>query len=116
MKVLHLTLKRQPFEVMVSGEKKTEFREPSKWIMSRLFDKEGKKKPYFAVCFKNGYSKDAPQFTALFEGSQLWGASSQILKYSNGLEVLVINNKTICINIGKIISTKNVNGLQPENK
>ena len=43
---LKLTLKKMPFEVMVTGEKKIEFRCPSKWIESRLFDKENSKRNY----------------------------------------------------------------------
>jgi hypothetical protein len=36
MKILHLTLSKLPFEVMATGEKTTEYRKPSKWILSVL--------------------------------------------------------------------------------
>ena len=44
MKTLYLTLKKKPFEVMKIGEKKSEYRENSKWMRSRLFNKDGTKK------------------------------------------------------------------------
>jgi hypothetical protein len=55
MKILKLTLQKQPFEVMVTGEKTSEFRRPSYWLMNRLVDKNGNKKHYDYVEFINGY-------------------------------------------------------------
>src|SRR6056300_1026422 len=62
-KILHLTLKKSWFELMVSGEKTTEFRKPSDWIKQRLVDKE-----YELVRFVNGYGSDKPFFVAKYLG------------------------------------------------
>jgi len=43
-KTLFLSLKKQPFDVMVTGEKKEEFRKNKNWIRSRLFDNQIMKK------------------------------------------------------------------------
>ena len=82
-----LTLKAQPYGVMVTGEKKEEFRLQSKWIESRLIDSvTGKDKQYDRVSFVNGYGKHRPSFTVSFKGYKL-EANGVHKKYSNGLEV-----------------------------
>ncbi len=53
--VLRLTLKRRWFDLIASGEKREEYRERGRWILSRLEGKE-----YAAVEFRNGYQPDAP--------------------------------------------------------
>lgn len=63
MKVLKLTLKRQPFELMLRGAKTVEFRKPSDWIKSRLCGKE-----YNLIEFTNGYGAHRPKFFAKYEG------------------------------------------------
>ena len=66
MNTLHLTLKKEPFEIMKIGEKKSEYRENSKWIRSRLFNKDGTKRKYDYVKFTNGYGKERPSFIVKF--------------------------------------------------
>jgi hypothetical protein len=68
VKTLHLTLHKAAFDVMVTGEKKLEFRTPSKWINSRLFNKDGTKKHYDYIKFTNGYGSDKPYFVCEFKG------------------------------------------------
>lgn len=55
---------------MVTGEKREEFRKPSKWMLSRMFNKnkDGSKsfKKYDLVKFVNGYGNDKPYFIAEF--------------------------------------------------
>jgi len=60
MNILHLSIKKEPFEVMVTGEKDIEVRKISTWIDSRLFNKNGSKKHYDLVKFTNGYGKSRP--------------------------------------------------------
>lgn len=55
MTTLHLTLKRKWFDQIVSGTKKTEFREIKPHWQTRL---EGK--TYDEIHFRNGYAADAP--------------------------------------------------------
>jgi hypothetical protein len=55
MRVLHLTLKKQWFDMIASGEKTEEYREIKPYWHVRL------NKDYDAVLFRNGYAKDAPK-------------------------------------------------------
>lgn len=57
MRVLHLTLKKKWFDLIASGEKKEEYREMKPYWHKRL------NKPYDSICFRNGYSKNAPRIT-----------------------------------------------------
>jgi hypothetical protein len=64
MKILHLTIKKQWFDKIASGEKKEEYREQKKYWQHR-FVKEGywmsqTCKEFDAVLFRNGYSKTSP--------------------------------------------------------
>lgn len=107
MKTLKLTLHKKAFEVMVTGEKKKEFREFSDWITSRLysFDKEGRKtaKSYDFVEFTNGYGRNMPRFTAKFLGFERRQWVHE--KYSNGL---VVDAEMLwVIFLGDIISIEN---------
>ena len=106
-KVLILTLHKLAFDVMVSGEKRMEYRENSKWIRSRLFDSNGMKRDYDFVLFKNGYSKMARSFKCFFFNSYI-SPHSKVVKYSNGLTVNVVGGETICIVLGKIVEKLNL--------
>lgn len=66
MKQLELTLKRQWFHMVASGEKREEYREPTNWILSRLNGKT-----YDTVRFRNGYSPDAPVCICEFKGCRM---------------------------------------------
>lgn len=71
---LHLTLKRKWFEMIVSGEKKEEYRVIKPYWESRL------NKSYSHVVFRNGYNKSAPKakfkLLSIIKGKGLpeWGA------------------------------------------
>jgi len=110
MKILHLTLNKMAFDIMVTGEKCHEYRKPSKWIISRLFNKDGSAKKFDLVKFTHGYGNDKPYFIALsgnIGGLHLGGIEHLILKYSNGLEVR-LDNGDIIIELGKIIERGNI--------
>lgn len=76
MRILHLTLKKQWFDMIASGEKKEEYREIKPYWETRLFGK----KEYDAIEFRNGYMKDAPRIRVelkeISEGLGIieWGA------------------------------------------
>lgn len=89
---LHLTLHLSAFEVMVTGEKRLEFRKPGKWINSRLFRKDGTKKQYDFIKFVNGYGDDKPYFICKYMGFEYEYGT---FLYSNGLEVEVSNDYAI---------------------
>ena len=101
MKILHLSLKKEPFEVMVTGEKKHEFRKNSRWINSRLYGKS-----YDVVKFVNGYGSDKPYFIAEYLGYDRVKYIHQHY-YSNGLVVTCFNGDFV-INLGKIIEKGNI--------
>lgn len=92
---LKLSINKQAFEVMVSGEKTEEFREQSKWIMSRL------KKNYEFVQFTNGYGNERPVFVAKYLGYEIGGVCKT---YSNGLSV---QGEKVIIKLGAIIEKRN---------
>ena len=100
---LKLTLKKKPFEVMVTGEKTIEYRCPSRWIESRLYDKDNNKREYDFIEFTNGYGYHRPFFKAIYNGFYIVDKVDK--KYSNGLEIY-LNKKTYCIKIGKIIRVR----------
>lgn len=107
MKTLHLTLKKKWFDMILSGEKKEEYREMKDYWYRRLtnlFDidkfKDYAAIKYDTITFKNGYSKDAPEivieYVSLSEGAgaKEWGAPTE---------------HVFILKLGKILSTKNIN-------
>jgi hypothetical protein len=107
-RVLYLSLKKQPFEVMVTGEKNEEFRKRSNWIMSRLYEKNGRQKHYNYVKFVNGYGNDKPYFICKYEG--VFECYMKVAKhsYSNGLVVEGIGKGDFIILCGNIVELGNV--------
>ncbi len=63
MNILHLTLKRKWFDMILSGEKKEEYREIKPYWRKRLL-----RKSFDAIHFRNGYAKDARCFTIALKG------------------------------------------------
>ena len=68
MRVLHLTLEKKWFDMILSGEKKEEYRE-----IKEYWDKRLDHKSYDVVSFRNGYKKDSPRMTVEFHGHG-WGS------------------------------------------
>ena len=101
MKTLHLTLKADPFNVMVTGEKAEEFREPTAWIESRIVGKQ-----YDQIKFVNGYGNDKPYFIC-----ENWGwlkvREDMTRRYTNGLS-LEIKKGSYVILLGDILETGNL--------
>lgn len=102
-RILHLTLSKMPFDVMVTGEKSTEYREPSKWILSRLQGKD-----YDLIKFVNGYGSDKPYFIAKFRGWEI-ETNPYSVDFSNGLKV-DSKKGTVKIYAGEIVERGNLNG------
>jgi hypothetical protein len=105
---LHLTLSKQPFEVMLTGEKKEEFRKGGDWIRSRLFDKIGKDKEYKYIKFVNGYGNDKPYFICEYKGFLECYMDVAERKYLNGLIVSDIGKGDFIIYLGDIIERGNL--------
>jgi len=104
MKILHLSLKKGPFEIMSKGDKKMEFRKRSKWIMSRLLNKDGSLRHYDVVQFVNGYSKDAPRFQVEYKGFE-YEDQVREYKYNKG-PVIKTSPGDIIIKLGAIVTEK----------
>lgn len=74
MKILHLTLKKKWFYMILNGMKKEEYREIKPYWEKRF------NKKYDAIQFRNGYNKSAPAFFIELKeiktgiGNMEWGA------------------------------------------
>lgn len=106
-KTLYLSLKKIPFNEMISGNKTEEFRKPSKWIKSRLFNKDGSEKNYDFIKFTNGYGNDKPYFIAQFDGVTII-KENQIIRYSSNLSVRIKTGDYMIL-LGDIIRKTNIN-------
>lgn len=109
-KTLHLTLKKNWFDMILSGEKKEEYREIKSYWMNRLMifpyvegviNPEQYIREFDTVTFKNGYAANAPEMEIelkrieIKEGNPDWGAEAGV--------------KYFVMSLGEILSTKNIN-------
>jgi hypothetical protein len=104
-KILHLTLNKQWFDLMIEGHKKQEFRDSSKWIETRLFHPDGRRKQYDYIKFTNGYGSKHAWFITEFKGFTKT-EFSVFKEYNSGVKLLVHPN-TYCILLGKIVKFGN---------
>lgn len=78
MKILHLVLKAQWYNLIEQGEKKEEYRDITPYYDKRLRNADGSFKHYDAVCFHYGYSSKTMTFEikdiVIGEGKPEWGA------------------------------------------
>ena len=72
---LHLIIKKQWFDLILSGEKTEEYRDIKPYWTKRFYSKK-----YHYICFRNGYASNSPQFTIELKsitpsiGRPEWGA------------------------------------------
>lgn len=101
VKTLHLTLKKKWFDMILSGEKKEEYREIKPYWFNRLqYPFSEKYRPYTHVKFKNGYSKSAPEMIVECLGIEKGKCKAD---WSYG----AIEDHFV-IKLGKILETKNL--------
>lgn len=113
MKILHLNLKKKWFDMILSGEKKEEYRAFKPYWNKRLgawyesYPQEngywdaGFREPYFdTIIFRNGYHKNARQMTIELTDYYLGEAVPEWSDNWKG-EVYVFL-------LGKILETKNI--------
>ncbi len=120
MKTLHLTLKKKWFDMILSGEKKEEYREIKKHWCKRLLCLIGLTPQFFSpgykadrisippeyfmafdtVTFTNGYAKNAPQIVVEFKGTSIGTAKPEWSDNWQG-EVFIIS-------LGEILETRNL--------
>lgn len=100
-KILHLTLKKKWFDMILSGQKKEEYREIKKYWTKRLYGGALDPIPeYDIIRFTNGYGKKCPtmdvEYISVYrgQGTQAWGAPAYQTVY--------------IISLGEIISTANI--------
>jgi len=103
MRILQLTLKKQWFDLIASGEKKFEYREYKKHWMSRLLCKQGIRN-YDEVRFTNGYGKDKPFIRVEFKGAAIIKGAH--CSPDNG-EPLNQEQKYFVIGLGKVLEVGN---------
>jgi len=95
MRILHLTLKKKWFDMILSGKKTEEYREVKPYWIKRLSSKS-----YDAIHFRNGYSAGSPAFTIeLLDISRSlgiveWGAPEGEVVYMLKLGKILENNPT----------------------
>lgn len=109
-KTLYLNVTQQAFDVMVTGEKKFEFRRPSPWITSRIFNKKGEHKLYDVVKVVAGYGNHRPYFIANFKGCFEYLSETMNVGYSNGL-TWKMRTGDIIIMLGEMLEVGNVDEL-----
>lgn len=77
---LHLTLKKEWFDLIASGEKKEEYREIKSYWLKRFTDQGSSFRHWDIVAFRNGYAKESPIIYCVFKGIEIgtgnpkWGA------------------------------------------
>ena len=110
MKTLNLTLKKKWFDMILSGEKKEEYRDIKPYWEHRLlnFDLDKNRPfvfcdneiPYDVIEFRNGYGKNVPTMIVKYEGVTIGNTRDGWAdNYQTGVFVL---------KLGKIIETKNI--------
>ena len=110
--ILFLNLYDKAFNVMFTGEKNREYRKPSRWMDSRIYNKDGslKKKKY--AHFTLGYNGKNPYFLARILYIKK-AEKNYKMSYSNGLKI-DINKGDFIIRLGKIIEVGNIDSKQLE--
>lgn len=102
---LTLVLKKQWFDLMVTGEKTMEYRKPSDWIKSRLYNKDGSVREYNFVKFILGYQRNAPYFICKYEG---FGTGyNNTYNFSDGSQITP-EKEDYALFLGEIVSIANI--------
>jgi hypothetical protein len=87
MRVLFLVLSQKAFDITGTIEKPFELRNDSKWIRSRLFNKDGSLRQYDVVVFQNGYRAKAEVKTFKFLRTEIL-KSRKKWNFSNDLKFI----------------------------
>lgn len=95
--MLTLPIKKKWFDMILSGEKKEEYREIKPYYKSRfsnIFQMYPYGNEHQQIMFRNGYSKNSPSFIAdctlnIKQGKQEWGAEIDVDYYVLTIEKIV---------------------------
>ena len=95
MKILHLTLEKKWFDMMVKGEKDVEYRSKKPYWKKRLEHPNGMFIIFDEIHFRNGYKKNNPFMRRKHETTYMtsW-----------------LGGEVYALNLGKILELKNYGG------
>jgi hypothetical protein len=115
-RILHLSLNREPFEMIAAGIKLEEYREIKPYWIKRLtvkschqlgqlelipaLTKKDSFKKYDVIRFRNGYAKKDPEIDVICNGIHYGIANVDWIGF-------LTQNWYFCIELGEIISIKN---------
>jgi hypothetical protein len=105
-KVLIFNLKQEPFDVMVTGEKKFEYRDNTQHWRSRFFNKDGTQKHFDYVKFIHAYGSKNPFFYCKYEGLEI--VKNVHVTYSSGFSVN-FNDERWAVKLGDVVLIGNMN-------
>ena len=94
-------LKREPYDVMITGEKQLEFRIASSYWRRRLLNRDGSPKIFDILEFSLGYGSNRPKFQANHVGTRI--ISEYHHTWSNGLCVTFTAVEYIVVELGTIV-------------
>lgn len=100
MATLQMTLKKQWFDMILTGEKREEYREIKVYWRNRLFSQTCD-----SVYFRNGYTDDRPAMLVVLKdikiglGNPEWGAPT--------------DKNVYILRLGSVLETKNCEQLTP---
>ena len=95
-RILHLTLKKEWFNKIASGEKKEEYREVKSYWVKRLFHwcptHHNVEKQFDEIHFRNGYNRNSPFMRVKWKGIE---------------PKIILGKKYFAIQLGKILEIRN---------
>lgn len=97
-----MTLQKHPFDMILSGQKKEEYREIKEYWHSRLVNKDGGFKNITQIEFVNGCSPDSPRFVIQCTGISM---GVPVNAWAGGFES---TKQVYILKLGKLISYANI--------
>lgn len=94
--MLTLPIKKKWFDMILSGEKKEEYRAKNKYYDSRFWRYEDEE---IDVIFRNGYSNNSPQIqckvipNSRFGGKPEWGAENDMYWVLTVMKIKLLSDK-----------------------
>jgi len=110
MKILHLTLKKKWYDMILSGEKKEEYREAKPYWLTRLLHIPHN---YTHVKFRNGYRKESPwmiveiRYFGRSIGKPEWGGGGSKQWIMIGLGDIVATSEMVETFVKDVYEAKN---------